>query len=482
MTARRVVLLQWILFLLLDDFVSFASAGGVLLRRGDKKSETQGLIDFCLGRSNPAYWIIGAPVILGFQTYHDQLSGLGYQQGDDIVLAPTVCEVLGVSHAAVANGTAEMVRALNENDPDIAYRTNNLGLVRMSNSLFTCLDDNNNNVYSNGYCGIGLGAPTADHARFRPFLDTILGNGDATGTWTNSGNYFSLMDISQAAQDYLEEKTELWAGRDAGIFFLTYFNDRIMDIQMTQAEAQEMQLFSERCLLATSAPVGVPIVFGPIALRTKRAAYVELYRDAIERGIESGRFSSSILASDDILLTSNVLLDAVLFAMLPSLTGVLRGVIGAYLHNLGGINDNVDWTLHSDLGRAIMEAVRVFPPVFGVPYVLDGLRYSNLVGYSGYDRTVFGDDAWYYNVSRFETLDQYRQYVINWADRALPLEGKPETSHVCPGKSLSFNLLLGYLSALDIESWKEGPLGKPTVRDSGAGPLFWVYYKIQKMI
>lgn len=425
---------------------------------------------FCLGRNNPLYWTTILPVVAKLESYHEFVASEGFVEGDDFVIAEQVCEQPAASYNAVAAALQEMVVKL---DAGVGFRTNNLGLLRFPEEAFTCAVEE---IYADGFCGLGLGIANSDHSKVRLFYDELMGTGNSMAPWVDATDNWSLMDIKEKAEDFFEGRDSIVAAVDGGTFFVHYWHNQILQVNMTIDEAAELLSFAEFYLYATGLP-RVPVVFNPRRIRKRRAPYVQLFKDSFTNGIASGRFTT--LAPEDVTLAAEALFDAFLFAFVPSLTGTSKSVLGAYLNNLGNVTAVVtDWTSHSDLGRVIMEAVRVYPPVLGVPWVeLDGIRYSGLVGYSGYDRTQFGPTAYDFNIL-FSTVQEYQDTLINWADRAYPVSGKPETSHICPGRSLSYNMLLGFFSAMGVDQWVAGPDGPPDVGRSSLGPFFWDDFEV----
>lgn len=419
------------------------------------------------------YWISAIRILLNFQTYHEFLGSRGYENKSNssgTLTVRSMCEVFYASHTAAGREMELMVQKL---DDGIAERSNNLGLLRLLEKVFTCHDAP---VYSNGYCGLGLGMPHGDHSKIRPFLDQVLGTGDAYVPWGDAGTFWSLEDIRTEAGEFLEGRSILRLGEDSGNFFVMQIHKRALGIDLTEEEAETMRVFLDEHLKTSVLPA-IPIVSKVKAIRQQRAGYIELYIDAIQARIDDGTIDT--LASEDVLLAANSFLDAIIYAGFPSLSGVSTAVVAVFLNDLGGTRSNVRWDSEVDVGRAIMEAVRVYPPVLGIPYVEGSTRYESLAGYSGYDIGVFGEDAFDYRI-RFDTVEEYRNIIINFADRAFPVAGKPETSHICPARSLAYNLLLGFLLELDVESWAEMD-DKPDVQPSGSGPSFWDYYIVTKI-
>lgn len=417
----------------------------------------------CLGRGNFLYYLTGIPLLIDLLSYHNLANLAGYTSGDYATPVPLLCEVFFASHDSAGVEMATMVGKL---DLGIADRGNSLGYLRLSDRPFTCRDDPT--LYEDGYCGIGIGMPNAQHSRIRPFLDEMLGTGEAVMPWGDSGNFWNLASLKESARDFIAGRTTMVIGVDPGNFYLIEIHRRMLGIVLTEEEAGVLQEFMVDFLF-NAVFLQLPIVTDSDGLRAQREGYINMYVTAIESRVDSGFITT--LNKADSLLAANGLLDAFIFAAIPSLTGMSSAIMGVYLHNLGDVNNQIDWNIDSDLGAAIMECVRVYPPVLGIPYIEGNTRFESLVGYSGYDFGVFGADSHDFRVRM--NVEQYRAILINWADKAIPVPGKPETSRVCPARSLSFNLLLAFLSELDITSWMEGEGGLPTVQPSGSGPTFW---------
>ena len=141
---------------------------------------------------------------------------------------------------------------------------------------------------------------------------------------------------------------------------------------------------------------------------------------------------------------------------------------------------NIDWSNRDDLGRIIYEMIRWAPPVLAVAFEADGRRYHSTVGYTGYDADFFGDD--WRDIRVRGDVDYYRERMLNWADTALPLAGRPETARLCPARSLSYNLVLAFMDALDVQSWEMADgAAPPNVPRPGGGPNFWSAFTISRI-
>jgi hypothetical protein len=178
----------------------------------------------------------------------------------------------------------------------------------------------------------------------------------------------------------------------------------------------------------------------------------------------------------EIRLLSTTIYDALALASLPSLTVTIKGALGAYY--LGWVGEQYNMTDTMDLSLVILEGIRNYPPVLGFPRVdaATGIRHMPLVGISGYDSKVYGSDALTYRI-RF-SFDEYKDTLLNWADAATAVPGKPESAHQCPAKALSFQMVLAFLMELDATQWK--PNFRLKDPGPGNGPFFWRRYTIRR--
>jgi hypothetical protein len=67
-------------------------------------------------------------------------------------------------------------------------------------------------------------------------------------------------------------------------------------------------------------------------------------------------------------------------------------------------------------------------------------------------------------------FNYYHSRSIDWADSGAPVEGKPWTSHICPAKAMSYNMILAFWEALGPTNWSPDP-EVPISRENG--PVWW---------
>lgn len=427
-------------------------------------------LSLCTSRINLAVGYIALSLLIKTETYISLVEPKRQPGDNGFVDFTRQCENTAVTTAAVNSRLPEMMEKLKNRS---ITRPNNLGLLRLSQQPFTCFEDDT--IYSNGYCGIGLGMPEDDHDEIRPFLDQALGNGGTTafGDWVDEGTFWKFDDLKTSAEMYLSTRNKLTLGVDAGVFFMTEIHKLIFDITLTEQEAYEMLEFFDD-FLQRSVLLDIPIILSPTNLRNQRKGYVERYEEAIRSRI--AMFPG--LDDSKVKLAAEGALDALIFAGGPSLTGAMEGTLGAYLN--GFVDDSIDWTSTHDVGRVVMEVVRVYPPVLGVPYLEDGYRYNSLTGYTGYDKDVWSEDAYSFKIRG--NVDYYLERLVSWSDAAVPDDDRPQASHVCPAKSFSFNLLVAFIVAMNVEEWEASSGEPPFVEDPGQGPFFWDPFDVERIV
>ena len=422
----------------------------------------------CGWRYNPFYLLIGTQYAFD-RTYIDVFEG--QRNGNEgTVSFLTSCIEAAISPTDVAALLPAMVEKL---DAGVAVRRNNLGMFRLGDHVFPC-DRGAPTPYSDGYCGISLGMPTVDHEKIRGFLDIALGSG-LTGldTWTDEGTNWSYQSIFDAATVFLSGRNRLSLGRDAGAFYVQQLHLIAMGIELTDDESFELYDFYRGMVQAAVAPA-IPFFSDPSPFRENRGQYTAKYEAALLLRMEEYQLEPSTIT-----LAAEALFDALGFAAVPSVAGVTEGVVGAYLNDLDG--ENIDWSNRNDLASVVFETVRLNPPVLGVPFEENGVRYHSVVGYTGYDLSHWGEDAHSFRMRG--DVEYYRERTLNWADTALPLEGKPYTAHLCPARSLSFNLVLAFVDAMDLETWIPADGGSPpTEPPVGSGTDFWDPFDIERIL
>ena len=72
-------------------------------------------------------------------------------------------------------------------------------------------------------------------------------------------------------------------------------------------------------------------------------------------------------------------------------------------------------------------------------------------GMAGFDRSVYGIDV--EKIKIRGDLSYYHRNSLNFAEPAWPLKGKPETSRICPGRSMSIAMATQFLRAMDLKGF-----------------------------
>lgn len=212
------------------------------------------------------------------------------------------------------------------------------------------------------------------------------------------------------------------------------------------------------------------------AINEGKKGFVALYKSILP-----GIFQEFAGDGDDVDLdveltkTAIAVLDSFLFAGGASVPSTIKNGLAAYYSGLTPKRNKFSMTDPMDLGLLVLETVRSYPPVLGFPYIdkTTGQRSAPLPGMAGYDRNVYGGDA-----DRFRIrgdLDYYHERSLNWADSALPVDGKPFSNRVCPARSMSYSMIIAFWEALDATQWCVDP-DTPIVEETG--PTFWSDFKL----
>jgi hypothetical protein len=360
------------------------------------------------------------------------------------------------------------------------FRGNELGLLRLNTEFYPeCKDEE--------YCGISLGITAETHKKVRPVLDHIFGDGSTDGRLDTTGNKWSRENLRKSAAGFLASKNTLDVKTDSGIWTAMVLHDTALGMSLSESEAAEFVAFQAKAVVITALPSVVASTFGgavgvPDALAYKARMLVK-YEEAIRKMIASGAIPSNLLAADDadgIMKLSWGLMDALIFAGGLSVPGVITAGIAAL--NTGLVPDDFDIDDPLDAPRLVFECIRNYPPVLGVPYIetSTGFRHAPLAGMGGYDTaaSAYGANAENFEITPERDFNFYHSRSIDWADSAAPVDGKPWTNHICPGKSMSYNMILGFWEALGPNNWAADP-DVPIERENG--PVWWTSPKINRI-
>ena len=358
-----------------------------------------------------------------------------------------------------------------------ATRGNELGLLRLNRAFYPECEGKEG-------CGISLGVTQADHKKVRPVLDEVFGTGQTDGSIGLFGNKWSRDTIRAHAKGYLQSRNKMNIKTDSGAWTAIALHKLAFNMDITEVDAKAFVTFQAAAVVLTALPAFIPDWFGG-ALKVdqtlaNKAMYVKKYEAAIRASIASGYITTLSATDADAISKAAVgFLDATIFAGGLSVPGVIAGGLGAYYTGLTG-TFNINDPLQAPL--LVFESIRMYPPVLGMPYFVTGSdgkprRHAPLVGMGGYDKTVYGADADKFKIRG--DLAFYKANSIDWADTALPVDGKPWSSRVCPGKSLSYNMILSFWESMDATNWYADPANPPVA--TGKGPNFWNDFTVKRM-
>ncbi|GMI32150.1 hypothetical protein TeGR_g7866 [Tetraparma gracilis] len=368
-----------------------------------------------------------------------------------------------------------------------ATRGNELGLLRLNTYFYPECE-------GEAYCGIGLGVTQADHKLVRPVLDEIFGSvdgeGDAQldGQITLGGKRWSRTTMRQSALDFVSSRNALDMKNDAGVWTAKVLHQTALGIYLTDSEAQSFVDLQTKAVTLTALPSFAPDWFGAqLGLQdtlSKKAFYLTKYEAAVRRQIASGAIASLTgdgSAEDErgIIMAARGLLDALIFAGGLSVPGIIFSGLAAYYTGLTGSDFDINDPLQAPL--LVMETIRNYPAVLGVPYLEGEHRHAPLAGMGGYDENVY-PDALNFKI-RTEAPDggdglaYYHQHSIDWADSGLPVDGAPWSARICPGKSLSYNMILAFWEAMDPTNWYVDP---DSTIERENGPVWWTSYQLHR--
>jgi len=307
--------------------------------------------------------------------------------------------------------------------------------------------------------------------------------GPSLGSMASTGPRWAYDDLLADATNYLKDTTSIPdTDLNAQIWVVQWVHRQTLNIELTLAEAEEFSTVSNSMLIQAIIPITLlgrlVNLFG--SNKRYRRRLTAQYAVSIREQIASGELTTLVDEGKNVAVLAEGLFDAFVFAAGQSVPGTISNFLGMYFH--GKIaEEHVMTGSNSTLGLAIMETIRYFPPVGGVPYTPldDNVRQTPVVAASGYDKSVYGTDARSFNIGRFDTFAEYDDTLLNWANAAVPLPDKPGTNHVCPARSLSYNMLKAYLTALNVVDWSvDGVL--PRIPPVGNGPFFFETFAIVK--
>lgn len=295
-----------------------------------------------------------------------------------------------------------------------------------------------------------LGANRENHAFIRPILADVLDL--ARGTLCDGSTCWSPEWLHLKAKQFLQRNTI--KSSDLKWFITQILHKLHMNIDLSEPEARTFAGFMDKAILIIPFPEEaadtwlVKTVLGIPSIQATRAAYLERYKKAIQAKFPGRTFSPGQLA-----LVASAFMDSLLFAGGLSVPTVLQYVL-ALTHTAA----KSKWPALRDLTLSdatvegvLWETLRMYPPVAGFPYweKVGGKWVHQIpnVAVALGDESVFSDPGSF----KIRSLAEYRDNSIGWLDHATyPNGDSPESiraphSHRCPGKDLSFQIMLAFL-------------------------------------
>ena len=434
------------------------------------------------GQLDIKYWVdmpaLGRSGYEGFFNIYD----IGPSSG--FVPAPGLCSTSLSHYDDIKKFLEDLPEALGNNT---YVRENALGLLRLNDKLFP--DD----VWSNGYTGLALGAPLDDHDFVRPILDYLYGGGSISGDsytpsfggpFSTRGLHWSQSDLIDSAQTFVASKNEsLVVGVDERIWVTKQLHKISLGILLSDQEAQNF-------VNLQSAVFGISILPGALAetiasdtfgLAEQGLTYFRnLYNDTIAGSTDSRLVHVRSLLVDEGLYSQvvNAILDANLLAGGLSVPSVIKSSAAYYYAGfLDDTTPEFDTTSLQKLKLLALESIRLDPPVLGVPVINpeDGQRLSGLPGMAGFDKDTYGPTAGDFKIRG--DITYYHNRSLNWADVSVH-PSDPRKHRVCPGRSLSLSMASAYLLAMELDNWyvESGVSSLNKVN----GPSWWDGFNLRK--
>ena len=211
-----------------------------------------------------------------------------------------------------------------------------------------------------------------------------------------------------------------------------------------------------------------------LTLNATKDAYATLYSFAILDGPEPSmaRVRSLLHGEmENIVKAGHAVADTFFFAGGLSVPTLIEATAGVYFGKAIEDIDTFDITNDMQIKLLVLEATRRFPPVLGVTYIDNetGQRIAPLPGMAGFDRGVYGEDVMKIKIRG--DLQFYHENSLNFAEAAGPLDNKPASSRVCPGRSMSIAMATQFIKAMKLQDYCLAD-GEKIVFDEGGATYF----------
>jgi len=366
----------------------------------------------------------------------------------------------------------------------IKDRGNELGLLRLNNIFWPeCADTDpltgdpiaTASELGGSECGIGLGVDKVSHAFVRPVLDELFGtpagetngagelsedsrNVGHVGEFVLNGRSWTKAGLREHARNWLDGRDTFNSNGDVKQWVQQVIHLYGLGISLTAEEADDFTAFQSGVLTMIVLPNDIALAasseLGISTRLAQKEAYVVRYMEKLGDTMIAEGWSETQLR-----YAAQGILEANLFAGGLSVPSMIQSAMGAYWKfDLGATG--FDPSTYPDSGKLTLESTRYNPPVVGFPYIRVGAdgeenRDIPVVAMAGFDASKYGLDVDSFNVDRFDSVTQWHELSLNWADSAVhPDPAMSYGNRACPAKDLSYAMVTAFLEELDIKTWE----------------------------
>ncbi|KAL7567099.1 hypothetical protein ACA910_009428 [Epithemia clementina (nom. ined.)] len=408
-----------------------------------------------------------------FHTYDSLTSGAPFTAP-----TPGLCTTAYFSHSDIKSKQTIMPKKFENR---VAIRGNELGLFRLNPRLFPDCGGESAN------CGYGLGATAEIHALMRPFLDYVFGDGlYPFDKFVNTGPVWNRDDLVASAKAHLEGKNVVEVGTDASLWVIKELHSLTLGLSLSEVQAKNFVDLQGANLLLAIVPDSVVGVIESILgttveqVTSAKEALVQKYMAILSANSNLAGGTIDVTDQLQLRVAGTALLNSFLMAGGLSVPSSINNAAASYFAVL--TDANFDPTNPLSLKLLVLEAIRMYPPVLGFPYIeKSGQRMAPLVGMAGTDKGVYGDDALEFRIRG--DLTYYHTRSLNFADAAVP-KNEGNSIRSCPARSLAVAMSSAFLEALELADSNGDPqwcvVGGPESLVLSTGPTFWEDFSIEK--
>uniref|UniRef100_A0A7S1WSW0 C2 domain-containing protein n=1 Tax=Alexandrium catenella TaxID=2925 RepID=A0A7S1WSW0_ALECA len=356
-------------------------------------------------------------------------------------------------HAEVAEKLRSLGQRLGTNDNDgDAYRGNFLGFQLLNGALWPEKADR----------VIGLAETQQSHAFCRAVIAKLVGP-PPEGRWTPEL-------VRQMAAGFWRGRTSV-SSDDFKPWTTQVLHKIHLGLDLTWEEAQDFTKFQSRALLIIPFPGLTPdnALWGTLGIDkvlATKAEWLARYKAALREILPE---EARAWSGEQLTLAASFVMDSLLFAGGASVPTVLSYCMAVPWTAWGRDNLPASFKLRrSTIWPYVMETVRRFPPVAGVPYrdrSFGGSKPDQDV-FCNVMMTAFDPRVWKdHEKFILRPLEDYARNSLLWAEAAMAPDNASPNSHACPAKDLSVRMpvefLTGFLQAAlgsDEQVQKDAPL------------------------